>query len=93
MESETQTTQTTAAKAVPNVSQDVSRLLAVTMAVGSLLVIGLTLRDFMLSGELKLDGLVSDCLPLERIGPHGADMAVGHGALIIRLSILIWATF
>jgi hypothetical protein len=49
MESETQTTQTTAAKAVPNVSQDVSRLLAVTMAVGSLLVIGLTLRDFTLT--------------------------------------------
>jgi hypothetical protein len=49
MESETQTTQTTAAKSIANVSHNVRRLLAVTMAVESLLVIGLTLRNFVLA--------------------------------------------
>jgi hypothetical protein len=49
MESETQTTQTTAAKSVANVSHNVRRLLAITMAVESLLVIGLTLRNFALA--------------------------------------------
>jgi len=42
-------TQTTAAKSVANVSHNVRRLLAVTMAVESLLVIGLTLRNFALA--------------------------------------------
>lgn len=49
MESENQTTQRPAAKSVPKVSHNVRRLLAVTMAVESLLVIGLTLRDFTLT--------------------------------------------
>ena len=52
MESETQTTPTTTAKSVANVSHNVRRLLAVTMALESLLVIGLTLRDFALAATL-----------------------------------------
>jgi hypothetical protein len=52
MESETQTTPTTTAKSVVNISHNVRRLLAVTMALESLLVIGLTLRDFALAATL-----------------------------------------
>jgi hypothetical protein len=49
MESETQTTQTAAAKSLANMSHSERRLLTVTMAVESLLTIGLTLRDFTLT--------------------------------------------
>jgi hypothetical protein len=49
MESETQMTQTATGKSLATVSHNVRRLLAVTMAVESLLVIGLTLRDFTLT--------------------------------------------
>jgi hypothetical protein len=52
MESETQTPQTEAEKSVPNTPQRVRRFLAITMAVESLLVIALTLRDFQLSTTL-----------------------------------------
>jgi len=52
MESETQTTPTAAARSVTNPSPIVRRLLVATMAVESLLVIGLTLRDFTLSTTL-----------------------------------------
>lgn len=53
MESETQTTPTAAARSVANPSQRILRLLVATMAVESLLVIGLTLRDFSLSTTLS----------------------------------------
>src|SRR5271155_1326679 len=52
MDSETQTEQTPAAKSGANVSRNVRWLLAVTMTLESLLVIGLTLRDFALATTL-----------------------------------------
>jgi hypothetical protein len=52
MESETQTTQTAAAKSVASVSRKVRRLLAGIMAIESLLVFCLALRDFALAATL-----------------------------------------
>jgi hypothetical protein len=72
MESETQTPPTTAAKSVVNVSHNVRRLLAVTMAVESLLVIGLTLRNFALATTLTATFFSVTLLAISGVGVWAA---------------------